>query len=99
MTTLTSSGSTYRIMEQKLFDVKEFPEFEALEVLLHDYRPAERDEDDIILWSTSDITNSLIAHIGDENISMQAIYACMLFLGYNYTSQGTLRLEWMLKRK
>lgn len=86
-------------IEQKKFDVKELPWFECLEVLLTDYQPAERKETDVKFWSTSDITNSLIAHYGNDDISGQDVYACMLFLGYHYTGQGSLRLEWMLKSK
>ena len=85
--------------EETQFDVKDLPWFECLEILLHDYEPAERQEAALVMWSTRDITNALIAHYGDDKINPQQVYECMLFLGYNYTSQGSLQLEWMLTRK
>lgn len=74
---------------------------DSLESLFHDYEPADSRHEADTYWSTLEITNAIAAHIGipSEDINKNEVYQVILSLGYHYTSNGGLHIDWMLKRK
>lgn len=87
--------------ETEEFSIESLPWFECLEILLHDFVPANNSQEADLFWSTNEIANAVANHFGIAlaKIDRQDVYQAMLYKEYSYTRSGEMYLEWMLRQK